>query len=153
MIVRAERLMGYGQALEEAGLPVDPALVMNAPVNYSGGRSAVSRLSADAAPATAALCFNDVVAIGLMHALSEAGRKPGADFAVVGFDDIEEAQHTTPALTTVAVNGRDVGARAAQLLMQQIASGDRTEQTILLPTTLAIRASCGSRPEASFGDR
>ena len=74
--------------------------------------------------ATAALCFNDVVAIGIVRALTAAGVKVGVEFAVVGFDDIDEAQHMFPALTSVAVNGRALGARAAQLLMRQLASGD-----------------------------
>jgi len=145
MIVRNERVAGYLQALEESGLPVDPTLIVEAPITYSGGRQVTQRLVRAADGATAALCFNDVVAIGLMNALVEAGLKPGADFAVIGFDDIIEAQHTTPGLTSVAAHGRDVGARAAQMLMQQIASGDWTAQTVLLPTTLVVRESCGGK--------
>ena len=59
----------------------------------------------------------------------------GRDFAVIGFDDIEEAKHTLPAsLTTVAVNARNLGSRAAQLLMRQIASGNFEPEAVLCPT-------------------
>ena len=85
----------------------------------------------------------DVVAIGLIRAFIAAGVVVGRDFAVVGFDDIDEARHIFPALTSVAVNGRALGARAAQLLMRQLASGDFAPETVLSPTTLVVRASCG----------
>ena len=76
--------------------------------------------------------------------LTEAGVSVGREFAVIGFDDIEEAKHTLPALSSVAVNGRNLGSRAAQLLMRQLASGDFEPETVLSPTTLVVRASCGA---------
>ena len=104
MLVREERLAGYRLALEEAGISLDPSLVIETSTNYSGGGAAVPRLLNLPEPATAALCFNDVVAIGLTRALMEAGVSVGVDFDVIGFDDIEEAKHTRPALSSVAVN-------------------------------------------------
>jgi LacI family transcriptional regulator len=144
MLVREERLAGYRLALEEAGISPDASLVIDTTTNYSGGGAAASQLLNLHQPATAALCFNDVVAIGLVRGLTEAGVSVGVDFAVIGFDDIEEAKHTLPALTTVAVNGRDLGSRAAQLLMRHLASGDFEPVTVLRPTTLAMRSSCGA---------
>jgi len=141
MSVREERLAGYVEALDEAGLAYDSSLVIEAPINPSGAAGAAPQLLRSA---TAALCFNDVVAIGLIRAFAAAGVIVGRDFAVVGFDDIDEARHIFPALTSVAVNGRALGARAAQLLMRQLASGDHTPETILSPTTLIVRASCGA---------
>jgi LacI family transcriptional regulator len=98
-------------------------------------------------PATAALCFNDVVAIGMMRALAACGVVVGRDFSLIGFDDIEEARHTYPALTSVAVNGKNLGARAAQLLMRQLASGDYAPETVLCPATLVVRGSSGAAPK------
>src|SRR5215467_1679060 len=114
LLVRDERLAGYRLALEEAGIPFDGSLVIETTTNYSGGGAAAPQLRNLRKPETAALCFNDVVAIGLIRALAEAGVAVGDDFAVIGFDDIEEAKHTLPALTSVAVNGRSLGSRAAQ---------------------------------------
>ena len=109
LFVREERLAGYRLALEEAGIPLDESLVIETMNNYSGGGAAVPQLLNLHEPATAALCFNDVVAIGLIRALLPAGVAVGRDFAVIGFDDIEEAKHTLPALTSIAVNGRSLG--------------------------------------------
>jgi LacI family transcriptional regulator len=142
--VRYERLSGYRDALEEAGLTVDPALVIDSLPSYAGGESSAPRLLNLADPPTAALCFNDVVAIGLMRALSGLGRKVGVDFAVIGFDDIDEARHMRPALTSVAVGGQSLGERAAHLLMRQIAAGGNDLETQLGPATLVVRRSCGA---------
>lgn len=144
LLVRDERLAGYRLALEEAGIPFDGSLVIETMPNISGGAAAAPQLLNLHGTATAALCFNDVVAIGLIRAFTEAGVKVGREFAVIGFDDIEDAKHTLPALTSVAVNGRNLGSRAAQLLMRQLASGDFEPEAVLCPTTLVIRASCGT---------
>src|SRR6516162_5360534 len=150
LLVRDERLSGYRAALEEAGVPPDASLIIETLPNYSGGGAAAAQLINIPRPATAALCFNDVVAIGLIRALTEAGVKVGRDFSAIGFDDIEEAKHTLPALTSVAVNGRNLGSRAAQLLMRQLASGDFTPETVLCPATLVVRDSSGAAPETAL---
>jgi LacI family transcriptional regulator len=110
----------------------------------AGGASAIPGLLDQADPPTAALCFNDVVAIGVIRGLTAAGRTVGRDFAVIGFDDIEDARHMVPGLTSVAVAGQSLGERAAQLLMSQIASGVIVAETQLGPADLVIRASCGT---------
>jgi LacI family transcriptional regulator len=142
--VREERLAGYRLALEEAGIQADGSLIIETMTSYSGGGSAAAQLSNLSKRPSAALCFNDVVAIGLLRALSQTGVVIGRDFAVIGFDDIEEAKHTLPALTTVAVNARNLGSRAAQLLMRQIATGNFEPEAVLCPTSLIIRLSCGT---------
>lgn len=144
MVVRDERLSGYRLALEEANIPFDETLVVESMINYSGGASAVPQLLSRPKPATAALCFNDVVAIGVIRAFAATGVIVGKDFGVIGFDDVDEAKHTYPALTSVAVNGRSLGSRAAQLLMKQLASGDYEPEAVICPTTLVVRASCGA---------
>jgi LacI family transcriptional regulator len=142
--VRDERLAGYRLALEQAGIPLDGSLVIETTTNYAGGGAAAARLLVLPERATAALFFNEVVAIGLIRALTQSGVVVGRDFAVIGFDDIEEAKYTLPALTSVAVNARNLGARAAQLLMRQIASGNFEPEAVLCPTSLIVRLSCGA---------
>jgi LacI family transcriptional regulator len=142
MLVREERLAGYRLALEGVGIPLDLSLVIETMTNYSGGGAAVPQLLNLHEPATAAVCFNDVVAIGLVRALTEAGVSVGVDFDVIGFDGIEQANLTLPALSTVAVNARDLGSRAAQLLMRHLASGDFEPEAVLCPTMLVLRKSC-----------
>jgi LacI family transcriptional regulator len=152
MHVREERLAGYKLALEEAGVPLDLSLVIETMTNYSGGGAAVPQLLNLHEPATAALCFNDVVAIGLTRALTETGVSIGVDFDVIGFDDIEEAKHRLPALSSVAVNARDLGSRAAQLLMRHLASGDFEPEAVLCPTMLVLRKSCRAACPHERGD-
>ncbi len=142
--VREDRLAGYRAAMEQAGPAMDDDLILETPISFAGGAGVASRLALAHSPMTAALCFNDVVAIGLMRGLTQLGVKVGEDFAVIGFDDIEDAKYTLPALTSVAVNGKNLGTRAAQVLMRQLASGDHTPETILCPTKLVVRASCGT---------
>jgi LacI family transcriptional regulator len=148
LFVREERLAGYRLALEEAGIQHDADLVVVSTNDYAGGGAAAARLLVLPERATAALCFNDVVAIGLIRALTQAGVSIGRDFAVIGFDDIKEAEHMLPPLTSVAVNAQKLGSRAAQLLMRQIASGNFEPESVLCPTSLIIRASCGTSTAA-----
>ena len=90
---------------------------------------------------TAALCYCDVVAFGVMMGLEAAGLDAGEDFGVVGFDDIEEAALWHPALTTVSIPSRRVGEAAARLLLSRIEdSGSRPQQVILEPR-LIVRTS------------
>ena len=110
MIVREERLAGYRLALEEAGIPLDRSLVVETTITYSGGAAAAPQLLSLHQPATAALCFNDVVAIGLVRALRlDAASRSERTFGVIGFDDIEEARHTLPGADHRRVNGRSLG--------------------------------------------
>ncbi len=74
-----------------------------------GGMACLDTALALPEPPTAALCFNDAGAFGVMLALRKRGQEPGRDFAVVGFDDVIEAQHYMPALTSCL--GRHGGAR------------------------------------------
>jgi len=82
--------------------------------------------------------------MGVLEGLQLAGLAVPDAVSVIGFDDIEEAKHTLPALTSVAVNGRSLGSRAAQLLMRHLASGDFAPEAVLCPTSLVIRRSCGT---------
>lgn len=144
MVVREERLAGYRDALGDAGLDFDASLVVETPPTRAGGSGATSGLLALADPPTAALCFNDVVAIGVVRALTAAGRRVGRDFGVVGFDDIEDAGNLMPSLTSVAVGAEGLGERAARLLMRQIAEGAFVPEDQLGPAELVIRSSCGA---------
>jgi LacI family transcriptional regulator len=141
MVVQEERSAGYAAALEAAGLPPDPALIVEAVPNREGGRAALEAALALDDPPTAALCFNDVVAFGVLHGLAARGLRPGSDFAVIGFDDVQDARHMT--LSTVAVDPPGLGERAAEILLQQVrhpATGPIEHHG---EARLVVRASCG----------
>ncbi len=77
-----------------------------------------------------------------MLALQAAGRKPGEDFAIIGFDDISEASLWQPPLTTIGLNPRGIGQAAADLLLERIHHPEEPSRQILLPVQLMVRGSC-----------
>ena len=141
MVVQEERAAGYTAALEAAGLPADPALVVEAVPNREGGYLALEEALAQPDPPTAALCFNDVVAFGVLHGLAARGLHAGSDFAVIGFDDVQDARHM--ALSTVAVDSAALGERAADILLQQVRQPQAEPVEHYGEVALVVRASCG----------
>ena len=140
---RRDRLLGYHHALARHGLAADWALLPVSPPTRDGGYAAIRELLSQEDPPTAALCYNDVVAFGVMLGLQAGGLAPGRDFAVVGFDDIAEAALWPQPLTTLAVAPCQIGTEAVRLLLGRIAHpGDATRQAIL-PPRMVVRASCG----------
>jgi LacI family transcriptional regulator len=138
---RKDRLRSCRRRLRGAGLDLPTELSVRTEVSRTGGKEAVLALLEGAAPPTAAVCYNDIVAIGVMLGLRGRGIVPGRDFAVVGFDDIEEAALWSPSLTTVATRPREVGRRAAQLLMEVIENPHAEPRRVLLDPELCIRES------------
>ncbi len=143
-----ERSGGFAEGVERAGLALPPDYVIEAPPNKAGGAAAMNRALSLPLRPTAALCFNDIVAIGAVHALSRHGLKAGEDFAIVGFDDIAEAAQMAPPLTTVAVDATGLGERAARMLLRQIDSGAPRVETYIGEARLIVRESCGA-PKAT----
>lgn len=139
-----ERSQGFLDALARAGLPESAANLIEGPPTKSGGFSAMAHALALPEAPTAVLCFNDIVAVGAVHSLAQRGLKAGGDVAVVGFDDIAEAQHMAPPLTTVAVDTLGLGERAAQMLLRQIESGTIRVESYVGEARLVVRESCGA---------
>ena len=137
-----QRRAGHAQAMKRAGLPVDPAWLIESAPNRLEAAARTGELFGDQAPPTAAVCYNDTVALGLMLGLLARGIQPGKGFAVTGFDDIPEAAVTTPPLTTLAANPRERGRQAAQLVLAQMDEGAVPRRTIA-PVTLSVRESSG----------
>src|SRR5206468_11910749 len=93
---------------------------------------------------TALFVANDVMAVGALGALREAGLRVPRDMAVAGFDDIAIARHLTPPLTTVHVDAYQLGERALQRLLRRDAGEPAPGHSHeVLPTWLVVRASCG----------
>lgn len=135
-----QRLAGYRRALRTHGLPYDPALVRYADFRESGGHRAMSSLLAEAAP-DAVFTTNNMMTIGALQCLSEAGLEVPADIAVAAFDDIPWAHLVRPALTTVSQPTYDLGRSAAELLIARIDAPGRNPATVTLPTQLHVRES------------
>jgi LacI family transcriptional regulator len=92
---------------------------------------------------------NDVMAVGVLSTLRDAGVRVPEDMAVTGFDDIPLARHLSPPLTTVHVDNAELGARAVARLVAALAKGAQGEsiqraESETLPATLVVRRSCGA---------
>jgi LacI family transcriptional regulator len=139
-----ERIEGYKLALSRLKLQFDPLLVIPSPPTRRGGHDSVQRVLQVQNRPTAALCFNDVVALGVIEVLHVSGLKVGADFGVVGFNNIPDAAQSLPGLTTVDTSPRQLGETAAELLLRRIQKRDSPIQTVILQPKLIVRASCGA---------
>jgi DNA-binding LacI/PurR family transcriptional regulator len=143
----AARLAGYREALEAHGLALGaPDIQMiEAATSWEGGQSAFEQLwSADRRP-TAIVAMSDIMAIGVMDAAKARRLHLPRDLSVVGFDDLPDARHMRPGLTTVRQPVEEKGRLAADVLVAALAkSGDITHH--LLPTELVIRQSVAAVP-------
>lgn len=136
-----ERRKGYAAAMAAAGIAVKPSwLVESAPTRIAAAGLAAALL-ARVAPPTAAVCYNDAVALGLMLGLAAHGRVPGHDFAVTGFDDIPEAAVSAPPLTTLATDPRARGRQAAQIILARVDHPDAAGKRTTARVRLVVRAS------------
>jgi LacI family transcriptional regulator len=142
--VTRDRFAGYKDALARQQISPDPALLRECLPTWSEATAAMASLLSLRDPPTALACFNDILALGAMLALSESGRLPGRDFAVVGYDDVQLASAWKPGLTTIAVRPRELGREAGQLLLDRINGSTRSPQSILIAPRLVIRESCGA---------
>lgn len=144
MTTQRERISGYRDALIAAGLPLRDELIFEAMPTRAGGSEAISAALASPYKPTAAFCYNDIVAMGATRALGLRGIRVGVDFAVIGFDDIVEAEHNAPPLTTVNADTRIMGTRAARSLLGLIDGADPQAMSFIGTTRLVVRESCGA---------
>lgn len=127
-----QRALGYRTALQEAGIAPDPLLHEGDNLTTAGGYAACRRLLASGRRFTAIFCANDSSAIGAMRALHEEGLAVPADVSLIGFDDIEVAQHLIPPLTTIHMDRTAIGACAVRrLLARALMPGAVTATTML----------------------
>ncbi len=146
------RLAGYRRALAEFGVAYDPALVLTGDLTEQGGYDAARRLLALQPRPTALLAANDLMALGVLTAVREAGLRVGDQVAVAGFDDIPLAAHAQPPLTTVHQPIYDIGRRIAAMLIARLREPTAPAEHILLTPRLVVRASCPAPAGASPPD-
>jgi DNA-binding LacI/PurR family transcriptional regulator len=142
-----DRYQGYVSAMREAGLEVAPHWRVPGPRTKQAGFEAAEAFLAMHDKPTAAVCWNDLVAIGLMNGLARAGLKPGVDVSVTGYDDLEEAAIATPALTTVWNGQREVGRRAARALLDRLTGKEVKGGQELIRPELHVRQTTGKPVE------
>lgn len=131
MCAGQDRLAGYRQALQAADRPIENSLVAYGMFSIASGYAAMAELLAAEPALDAVFAASDLTAIGAMRAIVASGRRVFDDIAVVGFDDIGDAQLAHPALTTVRQPLNEMGRTMASRLLQRIAGAEAPLQTVL----------------------
>jgi DNA-binding LacI/PurR family transcriptional regulator len=135
---------GYYQALQEAGIHMDPSLVTRVRAfDIAAGAEGAHWLASLARPPTAIFAITDLMAAGAMQTLKSIGYRIPEDIALVGFNDIPLAVLLDPPLTTVSAPSYEMGKAAMRMLKNQIAGKHLSHQRIILPVSLVVRQSCG----------
>jgi DNA-binding LacI/PurR family transcriptional regulator len=139
-----ERFAGYRQALDDAGLPFLPEMVVRGDGKPEEAMRAMEELLALPDPPTAVCCYNDMSALGAMRSIHLAGQRVPEDISLVGFDDLFLASYTQPRLTTVRQPMRRMGLLAMQSLFK-LMSGEDTAIRITVEPELIVRESTARR--------
>ena len=148
------RERGYARTLRDADISISSEAWRRAPATVAGGMQAMRSLLALRPRPTAVFCANDLVAIGALKVCAMAKVVVPRELSIVGCDDIELAQLVTPELTTIAIPAREMGARAARLLIRQLAGdagggGVAPRSSRPLPVKLSVRGTTAIVPEAA----
>jgi LacI family transcriptional regulator len=134
------RLTAFRESLRHR-LDADPVAVVEGDFRLESGRDAARALLALAPPATAVVCANDMMALGVMQECRSAGVAIPGDLSLIGFDDIAIASLTEPALTTVSLSREELGREAVAALMATINHAGHRGVEIPIATTLVVRRS------------
>ena len=124
------RLKGFLRAMDEAGLSVDERFQQQGDFTLESGQRAARALIETGILPTALVVINDLMAIGVILTLQEAGYSVPGDVAIIGFDDIPEATIVRPALTTIAQNAHEIGLMMANALFERLENPDIVERRI-----------------------
>lgn len=135
------RLEGYYQAMQKSGLHVPPEYVVSGDFEFSGGYNAMFELLALETPPHAVFTSNDAMAVGVYHALHQAGLQIPQDMAVMGYDDIELARYMSPPLSTIHQPKDELGELAIDTLIHRLSNPDVSQQTLVLTPELVPRGS------------
>jgi LacI family transcriptional regulator len=145
-----DRLRGYRQGLQEAGLAFRDEYVTLGDFYVESGERMARRLLALPERPTAIVAASDLMAVGALRAAAEIGLRVPDDLSVVGFDDIMLAAHLQPGLTTLRQNKAGLGAAAARALLDRIARLADPPAVVTLPVELVVR--CSTAPPSAARD-
>ena len=144
-----DRVAGYRDALQAAGVAFDETLLCPGNFTLQSGHQATMQLLARDQRPTAIFCENDEMAIGAIQAVKQQGLKLPQDISVAGFDDISFAAFSDPPLTTIAQPAEEFGSTAVSLLIDLLDGRLGKAPKVILPFELIQRASTGPAPAVS----
>jgi DNA-binding LacI/PurR family transcriptional regulator len=138
------RYVAFQDMLQQASISLDPDLVIESEAGQASGYASMQRLLALPRPPTAVFAHNDVLAMGAMSAIRQAGLTVPQDMSIVGYDDIIHSAYLNPPLTTVKLPIAEMGRVAGKKILDLIKSGNSfSPTTTTLPVELIVRASTG----------
>jgi LacI family transcriptional regulator len=145
-----ERFAGYREALTGAGVAAPEKPDAEGDFTETGGRRAMETLLASRPRLPQVVVVaNDQMAIGALAVLRAGRLRVPGDVAMTGFDDIALARHVRPALTTVRQPMREMGEVSVRLLLERLANSEAPRQSVVLPTSVVLRRSCGCQDPPS----
>lgn len=136
-----QRHKGYLDALEIAGLPQEPDLIVPAHFEVESAEAALESLLRRKVEFDGVVCASDQIALGAVRALLRAGRAVPADVSVIGFDNVPFSRYSRPALTTIAQDTMKAGRLMVSKLLDN--TGDAAPRSERVPAELIVRESCG----------
>lgn len=141
-----QRMAGFRAAMEESGLPIRADWTFQLfSADYFLAEEAVKELFKNDELPDAVLCCADVFGMAVVNVAAQLGIRIPQDLSVIGFDDLDIASMTIPALTTVAQPVDKLASQACELLLEEIGSGTARNRRVILPTDLVIRNSTGPK--------
>ncbi|MGR3755998.1 MAG: LacI family DNA-binding transcriptional regulator [Tranquillimonas sp.] len=146
-VLSAAREGAFRDALARHGIAPRDDWFVPGDFSLEAGRQAARRLLEMTDRPTAVFCAADQMALGLIGELRSRGASVPEELSVVGFDDIEIAEHVWPGLTTIRQRRHDLGRRAAEILLARLAAPEPARaETTILPVALVVRGSTGPAP-------
>ena len=142
--VTQERMSGYLSAMQEAGMP---PLVRTGEATRAFGTTTIAQMKSEEPDLDGVICFNDLVALGVLSGCAAQGVTVGRDLRVVGFDDIEECRDSYPPLSSISCGIPEFASRAAAVMADWINDGHPPKLVERTPVELVARASSTGHPE------
>jgi DNA-binding LacI/PurR family transcriptional regulator len=147
-----DRLDGFKRALKEEGLDLAPEYVQETTFDRQGGYSKTLLLLRLIPRPTAIFAGNDMIALGALLAVRDAGLQCPQDISIMGFDDLDLAELTNPSLSSVSQSGYQLGTTAARILLDRIEHDASPAKHVILKTSLKLRDSVAA-PSKENGHR
>jgi DNA-binding LacI/PurR family transcriptional regulator len=136
-----QRQRGYAEALENAGLALDPDLVVPAHFEVESAEASVDSMLARGLDFDGIVAASDLIALGAVRSLLHHGKTVPGDVSVIGFDNVPFSRYSRPALSTIAQDTMKAGRLMVSKLLDS--TGDRAGRSERIPTDLIVRETCG----------
>jgi DNA-binding LacI/PurR family transcriptional regulator len=146
-----DRLNGFKRAIREAKIHIAPEYMQETTFDKQGGYSKTLLLLRMIPRPTAIFAGNDMIALGALRAIREAGVLCPEDISLIGFDDLDLAETTHPPLSSVSQSGYQLGTTAAHILIERLHGDKSPAKHVVLPTALSLRGSVSAPPTEGKG--